>query len=90
MAQGLVTLTNPKIIEPTNKVQEAYGEIKRLLDRMVALRGGGTDYTSIATLAGCPNPDSAQGLKLFDDIDAALGGLTTAYNALSQLDNSAL
>ncbi len=90
MAQGVVTYSNQKIVAVVDQVQEAYGETKRLLDRLVALKEGGSDYTNIATLAGIPSPDSTKGQKLFDDIDAALGGLTTAYNALSQLDNSAL
>lgn len=90
MAQGVVTYSNQKIVQVVDKVQDAYADVKRLLDRLVALRAGGSDYTNIATLAGCSPADSTTGQKLFDDIDAALGGLTTAYNALSQLDNSAL
>ena len=90
MSQGLVTCTNPKVLDVANEVQVAYAHTKRLLDRMVALRAGGSDYTSIAEAAGCVPADSATGLKLFDDVDAALGGLTTAYNAFGQLDKTAL
>jgi transposase len=91
MAQGVVTYNNQKVVQVVNSVQEAYAETKRLLDRLVALRtaAGGT-YETIAALAGCTPTDTATGQKLFDDVDAALAGLTTAYNALSQLDNSAL
>ena len=90
MAQGLVTYSNQKVVDVVNEVQSAYASTKRLLDRMVAMRAGGTNYTTIATAAGCVPADSAAGQTLFDDVDAALGGLTTAYNAMSQMDNSAL
>lgn len=90
MAQGNVTYSSQKVVDVVDSVKEAYADTKRLVDRMVAMRAGGSDYTSIAAAAGCNPATSAEGLKLFDDVDAALGGLTTAYNALSQMDNSAL
>ena len=90
MAQGLVNYSDAGIAARVDEVMVTFAHVKRLLDRMVALRAGGSDYTSIAVAAGCTPATSAEGLKLFDDIDAALAGLTTAYNALSQLDKNAL
>lgn len=84
MAQGLVTYTSVTIAERVNEVQRAYLNMRRLMDRLIAIRNG-TDYTAVATATGASN-----GQTLFDNVDAAIAGLTTAYNALSNMDVQAL
>lgn len=83
MAQGLVTYTSRSVRDQVNKTKDAYLQMRRLMDRLIAIRNG-TDYVAVAAATG-----ASDGQTLFDNLDAAIAGLTTAYNALSNMDASA-
>lgn len=85
MAQGIVTQINPSVAARVDEVKVAYSHIRRLMDRLIVIRNG-TDYAAVAAATGAPE---GQGQMVFDNLDAALGGLTTANNALSNMDVSA-
>jgi hypothetical protein len=57
--------------------------MRRLMDRLISIRNG-NDYVAVATATG-----ASDGQTLFDNIDAAIAGLTTASNALSNMDQVA-
>lgn len=84
MAQGLVTFTSGNLAGRVDEVKTAYLNMRRLMDRLIAIRNG-TDYAAVAAATG-----ASDGQTLFDNCDAAMGGLTTAYNALSDMDLHAL
>ena len=86
MAQGLVTFTSMNLAQRVQEVKVTYMNMKRVSDRLIALRNG-TDYVAVATAVGSP---IGTGQTVFDNIDAAIAGLTTAYNALSNMDVQAL
>jgi hypothetical protein len=83
MAQGLVTFTSDSIGRRVDETKAAYLNMRRLLDRLIAIRNG-NDYAAVAAATG-----ASDGQTLFDNIDAAIAGLTTAYNALSNMDSHA-
>lgn len=84
MAQGLVTHTSTGISNRVEETKTAYLNMRRIMDRLIAIRNG-TDYIAVASATG-----ASDGQILFDNIDAALAGLTTAYNALSNMDTRSL
>lgn len=89
MAQGLVTYTNANVAARVEEMKVAYAHIRRLMDYLIVIRNG-TDYAAVAVATGCVPADATEGLKMFDNLDAALGGMTTANNALSNMDKNAL
>lgn len=89
MAQGLVTYTNSNIAARVDEIKVAYAHIRRLMDHLIVIRNG-TDYAAVATATGCTPANATTGQTLFDNLDAALGGMTTANNALSNMDKNAL
>jgi hypothetical protein len=86
MAQGNVNQISPTVAARIDEVKSAYAQIRRLMDRLIVIRGV-NDYTAVAAALGCVPGD---GQTAFDNLDAALGGLTTANNALSNMDKNAL
>lgn len=97
MPQGLVKVTNPHIIAAVDQVKAAYLTMRRTMDAMIAERAGdgtNSDYEAIAALADASLPGQTDpavlGQTVFDNMDAALAGMTTAYNALSNMDKNAL
>ncbi len=90
MAQGLVTFTSSSIAHRVDETKTAYLNMRRAFDRLIAIRAGnGTnnDYAAVAAAVGAA--DAAAGQRVFDNLDAAIGGMTTAYNALSNMDANA-
>jgi hypothetical protein len=85
MAQGTVTKLDADIAARVDEVKVAYAHVRRLMDRLIIIRNG-TDYAAVATAAGAAD---GEGQFVFDNLDAALGGLTTANNALSNMDVNA-
>lgn len=85
MAQGNVTQVSPAVAARVDEVKVAYAHLRRLMDRLIVVRNG-TDYAAVATETGAA-PGTGQ--TVFDNLDAALGGLTTANNALSNMDLNA-
>ena len=87
MAQGLVTFTSASIGHRVDEAKTAYLNMRRAFDRLIAIRNGNgqnNDYAAVAAAVGAA--DVAAGQTLFDNMDAAVSGLTTAYNALSNMD----
>jgi tRNA C32,U32 (ribose-2'-O)-methylase TrmJ len=87
MAQGLVTFSSSSIGQRVDETKSAYLNMRRSFDRLIAIRNGnGTnnDYAAVALAVGAA--DAAAGQRVFDNMDAAMGGLTTSYNALSNMD----
>lgn len=89
MAQGLVTYTNANVAARVDEVKVAYAHLRRLMDRLIAIRNG-TDYAAVAAATGTVPNDATAGQTIFDNLDAAVAGMTTAYNALSNMDKNAL
>lgn len=92
MAQGLVKITNPHIIACVDEVKVAYLKMRRTMDAMIVMRNG-TDYEAVAVAAdasGDALTPAEAGQRVFDNLDAAMAGMTTAYNALSNMDKNAL
>jgi hypothetical protein len=85
MAQGLVTFSSANVREVVDETKEAYANMRRLMDRLIAIRNG-IDYEAVAIATGAGDLSAAAGLMLFDNLDSAMGGLTTANNALSNMD----
>lgn len=85
MAQGNVTQINAGVAARVDEVKVAYAHIRRLMDRLIIIRNG-TDYAAVAAATGAAD---GEGQNVFDNLDAALGGLTTANNALSNMDLNA-
>lgn len=83
MAQGLVTFSSLSVTRRINETKDAYLQMRRLMDRLIAIRNG-DDYAAVAAATG-----ASDGQTLFDNLDAAIAGLTTAYNALSNMDSQA-
>lgn len=83
MAQGLVTFTSNSVANRVTETKQAYLNMRRLMDRLIAIRNG-NDYAAVAAATG-----ASDGQTLFDNVDAAIAGLTTAYNALSNMDMGA-
>lgn len=96
MAQGLVTYTNPRIAAAVDQTKVAYLNLRRVMDALIAIRSGnGTadDYEAVAAIVDASIPGQnaiVAGQTAFDNLDAAIAGLTTAYNALSNMDKNAL
>ena len=90
MAQGFVQFQNQKIETAINNAKDVTAEFRRILDRLIVIRNG-TSYDLVAAAVGAIGADQGDaGLKAFDNLDAAMAGLTTAYNALSNMDQGAL
>ena len=90
MAQGFVQFKNQKIETAINNAKDVTAEFRRILDRLIVIRNG-TSYDLVAAAVGAIGADQGDaGLKAFDNLDAAMAGLTTAYNALSNMDQGAL
>lgn len=85
MAQGNVTSINAQTAARVDEVKVAYEHMRRLMDRLIVVRNG-TDYAAVAAYLGC---SVGEGQNAFDNLDAALGGMTTANNALSNMDQNA-
>lgn len=85
MAQGNVTKVNANVAARVDEVKVAYAHIRRLMDRLIIIRNG-TDYAAVEAATGAAPGD---GQAVFDNLDAAMGGLTTANNALSNMDVNA-
>ena len=86
MAQGLVTYTSTNIAQRVDETKLAYLNMRRLLDRLIAVRNG-VDYAAVEAETGAA---AGKGQTLYDNLDAAVAGLTTAYNALSYMDKRAV
>jgi hypothetical protein len=89
MAQGYVKFQNPQISATVDKIKNAYAEIRRLMDALIVIRNG-TDYQAVSDATGSTPSGASSGQTIFDNLDAALGGMTTANNALSNMDENAL
>lgn len=90
MAQGFVQFQNPPTTACINGIKESYAELRRIMDRLIVIRNG-SSYDLVAAALGAVGADQGDaGLKAFDNLDAAMAGLTTAYNALSNMDQGAL
>lgn len=89
MAQGLVNYTNADVAARVDEVKVAYASLRRLMDYLIVIRNG-SDYAAVATATGCAPANATTGQTIFDNLDAALGGMTTANNALSNMDRNAL
>lgn len=92
MAQGNVTQLNGSTRARVDEVKVAYAHIRRLMDRLIIVRNG-TDYAAVAEYLGITDgtPEELAILeqRAFDNLDAALAGMTTANNALSNMDLNA-
>lgn len=89
MAVGLVTHTNASVAARVDEIKVSYGHLRRLMDHLIIIRNG-TDYAAVATATGCTPANATTGQTIFDNLDAALAGMTTANNALSNMDKNAL
>jgi hypothetical protein len=89
VAQGLVNYTNENVAARVDEVKVAYAHLRRLMDALIQIRNG-TDYQAVAEATGCTPANATTGQTIFDNLDAALGGMTTAQNALSNMDKNSL
>jgi hypothetical protein len=90
MAQGYVKYTNANVAARVDEVKVAYANLRRLMDTLIVIRNG-TSYDLVAAATGAIGEDQGDvGLKIFDNLDAAMAGMTTACNALSNMDKNAL
>ena len=71
-----------------DEVKVAYAHLRRLMDRLIVLRVSDVDPQWPPVAAYCGGADG-EGAAIFANYDAAMAGLTTAYNALSNMDQSA-
>ena len=93
MAQGFVTYTNEDVGARVDECKVAYAHLRRLMDYLIVIRninGANNDYQAVANATGCTPANATTGQNIFDNLDAALGGMTTANNALSNMDKNAL
>ena len=90
MATGYVTFQNPTVSARVDEIKAAYGSIRRVMDALIEVKnsGGGNNWAAVAAAVGAA--DATAGQTVFDNLDAALGGMTTANNALSFMDENAL
>lgn len=89
MAQGLVSYTNEDVAARVDECKVAYAHLRRLMDYLIVIRNG-TDYQAVANATGCQPANTTTGQTIFDNLDAAMAGMTTVNNALSNMDKNAL
>lgn len=90
MAQGYVQIQNATVSARIDEAKVAYANFRRMFDALLVIRNG-NEYDKVAAALGAVGADQGDaGLKAFDNLDAAMAGLTTAYNALSNMDENAL
>lgn len=85
MAVGFIKPKDALIRARVDEAKVAYLNNRRLLDLLIEAQAAGGTALQVAT--GEANSVDAQ--TVFDNINAALGGLTTAYNAYSKMDGNA-
>lgn len=69
-----------------NIKQAGYAPLRRLMDGAIYAKnsGGGNNWAAVAAFLGEAN--ATDGQAVFENLDAALGGMTTANDALSPMD----
>ena len=69
-----------------NIKQAGYAPIRRLMDALIAAKNvsPGNNWAKVQALLGEANTTDAQ--AVFENLDAALGAMTTANDALAPLD----
>ena len=86
MAQGQITQLGPHVASIVDEAKTTYAHIRRLMDRLIILKGDGSNYAALEAATGAA---AGTGATVFDNCDAALGGATTMNNALSNMDINA-
>lgn len=86
MAIGFIKPKDANIRARVDETKNAYGNMRRLFDAMIEANNIG--IATLQAAIGEANTTDAQ--TVFDNLNAAMAGLTTAYNALSKMDGNAL
>ena len=90
MAIGPIKPKNAQISVSAQNTRIAYWDVKKKMDTMTAVKGGGagSDWAALATWLGEANATDAQ--TVYDDMNQLLGYLTNANDAAAIFDGSAL
>lgn len=86
MAIGFIKPQSATVRARVDEAKAAYASNRRLLDVLIEAKA--VDNATLQAALG--EADTTAALKVFDNLDAAMAGLTTAYNALSKMDGNAL
>ena len=86
MAQGQITQIGSHIAAIVDEAKISYAHLRRLMDRLIILKGDGSNYAVLEIATGAA---TGTGATVFDNIDAAVAGATTVNNALSNMDMNA-
>ena len=85
---SIARITDTNITGTISAVQMSYHQLRRMFDAMIQIytAGGGDGGGGAAALATCINATPADAQTIYNALNAAMGGMTTAYNSLSPID----
>lgn len=93
MAGVIIKPKNASVNAIINNIKQAgYAPLRRLMDAAITAKnsGGGNNWTAVAVSLGETNtdgtPNAVNGQAVFENLDAVLGGMTSANDSASPMD----
>ena len=89
MAGVIIKPKNANVNAIINNIKQAgYAPLRRVMDAAIAAKnsGGGNNWAAVAAALGEAN--ATDGQDVFENLDAVLGGMTSANDAASPMDGA--